>query len=144
MADIIQTIFKVHRGTIEAFEKNNPILEYGEPGFAKDTSGAGKHIFKIGDGETTWNDLPLANDAQMKALFESFKLSVPAISEDGYWIVDGEKTNVKAEGKTPEKGVDYFDGYTPQRGIDYYTEADKTELLNKLLASYPPAEGVNF
>lgn len=132
MTDIIQTIFKIHRGTIESFEQNNPILEYGEPAFAKDMSGAGKHIFKIGDGETVWNNLPLANDAQMKALFDSYKMSAPSINDDGYWVVDGLITDVKAEGKTPEKGV------------DYYTEEEKTNLLNELLAAYPPAKGGSF
>lgn len=38
------------------------------------------------------------------------------------------------DGKTPVKGVDYFDGkdgvdgYTPVRGVDYYTDADKVEF----------------
>ena len=42
-----------------------------------------------------------------------------------------------ADGKTPVKGVDYFDGqdgqngkagYTPVKGVDYYTQADKDEF----------------
>lgn len=37
-----------------------------------------------------------------------------------------------ADGKTPVKGVDYFDGkdgYTPIKGVDYWTEADKADLI---------------
>ena len=128
--EIILTTFQFHRGTVEAFTRNNPILACGEPSYALSDDGA--HIFKIGDGETPWVDLPLANEAQMNALLESYKASAPAISADGYWIVDGEKTEVKAEGKTPIKGV------------DYYTEAEKAELLNELLTAYPPAKGVKF
>ena len=37
-----------------------------------------------------------------------------------------------------------YDGYTPQKGIDYYTEADKTEMVNAVLAALPTAEGGSF
>jgi hypothetical protein len=50
--NIIKTTFKLRRGTAEAWERNNPILAYGEPGFDKDNYG-----IKIGDGVTPWNDL---------------------------------------------------------------------------------------
>lgn len=33
------------------------------------------------------------------------------------------------------------DGYTPQRGVDYYTEADKTEMVNAVLAALPVYNG---
>ena len=35
-------------------------------------------------------------------------------------------------------------GYTPVKGTDYFTEEDKTELVNAVLASLPAAEGVNY
>jgi hypothetical protein len=53
MAKIYKTTFKIRRGTSEVFERNNPILQYGEPCFVKDKNG-----FKIGDGETDWINLP--------------------------------------------------------------------------------------
>ena len=34
-------------------------------------------------------------------------------------------------------------GYTPIRGTDYWTESDKTEIINSVLASLPAAEGVS-
>lgn len=52
MTKIIKTTFKLRRGTTEAWERNNPILAYGEPGFDKD-----KYGIKIGDGVTPWNKL---------------------------------------------------------------------------------------
>ena len=52
MPKIIKTTFKLRRGTAEAWEKNNPILAYGEPGFDKDNYG-----IKIGDGVTPWKQL---------------------------------------------------------------------------------------
>ena len=36
------------------------------------------------------------------------------------------------------------DGYTPVKGTDYFTEADKTEIVNAVLAALPAAEGVNY
>lgn len=50
---ILKTTFKIRRGLSSAWEKNNPILEKGEPGFVIDSN-----QLKIGDGITPWNDLP--------------------------------------------------------------------------------------
>lgn len=49
---VINTIFQLKRGVAEAWERKNPILHAGEPGWTLDT-----HILKIGDGHTAWNDL---------------------------------------------------------------------------------------
>ena len=35
-------------------------------------------------------------------------------------------------------------GYTPVKGKDYYTEADKQEMVNAVLAALPAAEGVSY
>lgn len=35
-------------------------------------------------------------------------------------------------------------GHTPVKGTDYFTEADKTELVNAVLAALPVAEGVGY
>lgn len=40
------------RGTVEQWTRKNPILSSGEPGLAIGTGN-----FKMGDGETAWNDL---------------------------------------------------------------------------------------
>lgn len=48
----IKTTFQFKRGNADAWEKSNPILAPGEPGWTLDT-----HVFKIGDGVTPWNDL---------------------------------------------------------------------------------------
>ena len=34
-------------------------------------------------------------------------------------------------------------GHTPVRGTDYWTENDKTEIVNSVLAALPAAEGVS-
>ena len=35
------------------------------------------------------------------------------------------------------------DGHTPVRGTDYWTESDKQEIINSVLAALPAAEGVS-
>ena len=53
MSTIINTIFRLKRGTAQRWEELNPILQQGEPGFVYDAN-----LLKIGDGVTAWNDLP--------------------------------------------------------------------------------------
>lgn len=53
MATVINTTFKLKRGTAARWAEVNPILAQGEPGFVYD-----KNQLKIGDGVTPWNDLP--------------------------------------------------------------------------------------
>lgn len=42
------------------------------------------------------------------------------------------------------KGEDGVDGYTPQKGVDYYTEEDKAEMVEMVMAALPMAEGVDY
>ena len=50
--EVITTTFQFKRGLASAWERNNPILAPGEPGWTLDT-----HVLKIGDGITRWNSL---------------------------------------------------------------------------------------
>ena len=52
MATVYTTTFQLRRGNASVWEKNNPVLSRGEPGFEIDTN-----RLKIGDGSTAWNDL---------------------------------------------------------------------------------------
>lgn len=53
---------RLRRGTAEQWTEANPVLRLGEQGYETDTvqlvGGVCYHKFKIGDGETAWNDLP--------------------------------------------------------------------------------------
>lgn len=53
MANVINTTFKLKRGTAARWAELNLVLEQGEPGFVYD-----ENRLKIGDGITPWNDLP--------------------------------------------------------------------------------------
>ena len=39
------------------------------------------------------------------------------------------------------KGERGEDGYTPQRGTDYWTDDDKTEIVNAVIAALPKYNG---
>ena len=47
-------------------------------------------------------------------------------------------------GKDGANGKDGVDGKTPVKGTDYYTEADKQEMVELVLAALPAAEEVSF
>lgn len=42
------------------------------------------------------------------------------------------------------KGDPGTNGTTPVKGVDYYTDADKQEMVQLVLAAIPSAEGVNY
>jgi hypothetical protein len=46
-----------------------------------------------------------------------------------------------APGRKGEKGDP---GYTPKKGVDYYTEADKAEMVNAVLAALPNGDEVSY
>lgn len=55
--------------------------------------------------------------------------------------VQGEPGPAGPKGDTGATGVP---GYTPVKGTDYFTEEDKAELVNAVLAALPAAEGVGY
>lgn len=56
----------------------------------------------------------------------------------------GEKGDKGDKGDPGINGTNGTDGYTPLRGTDYYTEADKQEMVELVLASLPSAEEVSY
>lgn len=78
------------------------------------------------------------------------------IGENGNWYVDGVDTGFSAigkDGKPGEKGEkgdpgtpgkDGADGKTPEKGVDYYTEEDKAEFVDAVLAALPNGDEVYY
>lgn len=67
--------------------------------------------------------------------------------EQGIQGVQGEKGDPGADGSPGRDGADGApgaDGYTPQKGVDYYTEADKQEMVNAVLAALPNGDEVSY
>lgn len=58
--------------------------------------------------------------------------------------VDGKDGNDGQPGKDGADGTNGVDGKTPVKGVDYFTEADKQELVDLVLAEIPSAEGVGY
>lgn len=44
----------------------------------------------------------------------------------------------------PVSAIKGADGYTPKKGVDYYTEADKTEMVDAVLAAMPNGDEVSY
>lgn len=82
-----KTCFQLRRGKLSDWETINPILRQGEPGFAYDY-----HILKVGDGISTWNELPNGN---IECIFE-------ASNSSGFPDIGNEKVLYKA---TQEKSL---------------------------------------
>ena len=64
-----------------------------------------------------------------------------------YYVSDGVNWSLSAasaQGSQGEMGPQGPKGDTPVRGVDYWTEADKQEIVNDVLASLPVAEGGSF
>lgn len=59
--EVISTTFQLKRGLASAWERANPILAPGEPGWTLDT-----HVLKIGDGVTPWNGLDSVSGTEIK------------------------------------------------------------------------------
>lgn len=56
----------------------------------------------------------------------------------------GEKGDTGDPGPQGEKGDPGEAGYTPVKGTDYYTEADKSEMVEQVLAALPTWEGGSY
>lgn len=97
--------------------------------------------------------------------------ATPTIGENGHWYLgdidtgkqsrgeDGTSVTVESVTESTAPGgsnaVTFSDGKsitikngsngkTPVKGTDYFTDADKAELVNAVLAALPAAEGVNY
>lgn len=69
MATTIKTTFKLRRGSSADWERVNPILAAGEPGFVTD-----KNILKVGDGVTPFMQLaPIGEAADLSDITNELK-----------------------------------------------------------------------
>lgn len=66
---------------------------------------------------------------------------IPAVSEDGTlsWTASKEGMPV-----VDPVNIKPADGNTPVKGVDYFTDADKTEFVELVLAALPDGDGVSY
>ena len=119
MADVIhyQTRFLFRRGYSEAWDRNNPVLMLGEPGFEIDT-----YKIKIGDGVTAWRDLGYLNGS-----------GTIDTNNDTFEFIDGKlvlKGFVAAgPGFLASKGIDGSLTWTNKIDINMLEIPEGTELI---------------
>ena len=76
---ILRTVFKLRRATEEEWERVNPILDLGEPGYAYNIQ-----RLKIGNGADHWHDLRYIDMSysELVDLIKTFKVEDLADGED--------------------------------------------------------------
>ena len=109
---------------------------------------------KIGDGISTANELPfiIAVDtsltqsgqaADAKAVGDALEGKQPigdyVLANKLPEVIDDALTQAKESGE-----FDGADGKTPVKGTDYYTEADKTEMVSRVLSALPTWNGGSY
>ena len=60
---VLKTLILLRRSTAEEWSTQNPVLSEGEPGVELDT-----FRLKVGDGATSWNDLPYVDNRQLTTI----------------------------------------------------------------------------
>ena len=96
--EVISTTFQFKRGLAAAWERNNPILAPGEPGWTLDT-----HVLKIGNGVTAWNSLGAitggaqVEEADIQAAVEQYLKENPiTVKTDATLAVAGQPADAAA------------------------------------------------
>ena len=85
-----------------------------------------------------------------KYVKEKITATTPSINESGNWVIGTTDTGVSAKGIKGDKGdkgdtgAKGANGKTPVKGTDYFTEADKQELVNAVIAALPNGNGVAY
>lgn len=93
---------QIRRGSASSWTTINPILDDGEPGYEE---GTGK--LKIGDGQTSWNDLTYDDATSLSALIDELSETVesrhllfiqdtePVTDSTALWIEPGGRIHVQ-------------------------------------------------
>ena len=113
----------------------------GDPGDKGENGKDGAKWFAQSDepqSDVNAGDMWLDNNGEVSRAVTS--------SADGS-IVNWKGTNINIKGEKGDKGdtgAKGADGKTPVKGTDYFTEADKQELVNAVIAALPNGNGVAY
>ena len=93
--------------------------------------------------------IDLENEQQEAVKGENGATFIPSVSAHGVisWTNDRELPNpspVNIKGEKGDKGDTGLAGYTPVKGTDYWTDTDKTDMLNDVLAALPTWNGGSY
>ena len=73
---ILKTTFQLKRGNSADWQKVNPVLRVGEPGFETDTG-----RLKIGDGSTEWNALKYVGECGSGVINAETHFDFPSVGD---------------------------------------------------------------
>ena len=123
-----------------------PRGEKGKAGFSPTivvTEIDGGHRVKITDANGTKYFDVMDGAASEGAGKDGFSpIIAVATLEDGHRVTITDAAGTRTF--DVKNGTSGSDGYTPVKGVDYWTSADKTEVVQDVLAALPNASGVNF
>lgn len=77
---------------------------------------------------------------EAKYASENVNVFIPSVTEDGV-LSWSNKAGIDNPSSVNIKGEKGEDGYSPQKGVDYYTEADRQDIIEDVLARFPSYEG---
>ena len=124
-------------GTSSADLRGRDGTSVGITNISESTEYGGDNVVTFSDGKT----LTIKNGTAGSGGGSGTSITITSISES---TEDGGSNVVRfSDGKTltVKNGSK---GSTPVKGTDYYTEADKAEMVNLVLAALPSASGVSF
>ncbi len=126
----IDTTFQIKRGKLSSWESLNPVLSAGEPSYAIDAG-----IFRIGDGITSWKNLP-ATKIRRDNLYNYSDSYIPVNGE--ICLVDTPASGLRVkvgDGVTAFALLEYSDtiilmGYF-SNGV-FYSDVQKTKEMEAI------------
>ena len=68
----------------------------------------------------------------------------PTIGANGNWYLGTNDTGKPSRGEKGDTGATGADGKTPVKGVDYWTELDKQEIVNDVIAVLPDGTEVSY
>lgn len=102
---------------------------------AEDVNGLKGDVVQLAEDMTG----KLTEPAEGLAVGKYFRIA--ALDKNGHSVLEAVEAPVGQQGI---QGVPGADGHTPVKGTDYFTEEDKAEMVNAVLAALPAAEGVSY
>lgn len=99
---------------------------------AEDVNGLKGDVVQLAEDMTG----KLSEPAEGLAVGKYFRIA--AIDANGHAVLEA------VEAPIGPQGAPGADGHTPIKGTDYFTEEDKAEMVNAVLAALPAAEGVSY
>lgn len=85
-----------------------------------------------------------SENAMVVAYLVGNLVTVSFVSLSGQQGPPGEQGPEGPPGEQGPEGPAGADGHTPEKGVDYWTEEDKAQIVDEVLAALPAAEGVGF